>query len=36
MPAKALNRRFFLLQAIMMLIYFITVAYIYPLLVYFG
>ena len=33
MPAKALNRRFFLLQAIMMLIDCITVAYISPILV---
>ena len=36
MPAKALNRRFFLLQAIMMLIDCITVAYISPILVSFG
>ena len=36
MPAKTLNRRFFLLQAIMMLMDCITVAYISPILVSLG
>ena len=36
MPAKTLNRRFFLLQAIMMLMHCITVAYISPILVSLG
>ena len=36
MSAKTLNRRFFLLQAIMMLMDCITVAYISPILVSLG